>query len=137
MQQVYDTAAAGFKFYVLPPSVGYLIHWEHDNSAKHRKKTPPLARTQSPHSLLASVARRAECVWPGSRDRFICNNNYVRRKWWWFWALSPGFYKIAGCKITEHRAWPGSELSIDESKRVEMASMMRASATRALPPIQS
>ena len=40
VQQCYDTAAAGFKFFVLPPSVGSLVHWEHETASIR----PPLPR---------------------------------------------------------------------------------------------
>ena len=136
VQQVYDTAAAGFAFFVLPPSVGFLMHWEPDKNPAHLQSSRPLAHTRSPHSLLAMVARRAECVWPGSRDQFICDDNHVRRKWWWFWAFSSGFYKIAGCKSTEHRAWNQVFMTINEQRYVEQVSAARAAATRALPTVR-
>jgi hypothetical protein len=101
VQQCYDTAAAGFKFYVLPPSVGTLVHWEHDAPDAFAPK--PLATTQTPMGLLGSAIRRAECAWPGSRDRFVCDSNLVRRSTLWYRLTTPAFYRIVGCSNTEQR----------------------------------
>ena len=63
-------------------------------------------------------------------------DNYVRRKLWWFWELSSGFYKIAGCKSTEHRAWNTKFMTIKEERTAETLSAKRAATTKALPIIR-
>ena len=100
VQQCYDTAAAGFKFIILTPSVGSLIHWEYKASSA---TTLPLAMTRAPMGLLASVIRRAECVWPGTRDRLVCDPAYVRKNHLWYKLTTPAFYQTAGCMNTEQR----------------------------------
>ena len=107
VQQCYDMAAAGFKFFVLPPSVGSLIHWKH---AVLTSTPLPLATTKVAMGLLASTIRRAECVWPGARDRFVCDSNFVRRSTWWYRLTTPAFYKIVGCENTEQRLFRKSHL---------------------------
>jgi hypothetical protein len=124
VQQVYDTAAAGFNFFVLPPSVGSLVHWEH---ALTLARPPPLAVTRVPMGLLASVIRRAECVWPGTRDRFVCDSNAVRRSTWWYKLTTPAFFKIAGCENTEQRLFRMSSHTLAEDHVADEA----ASAARA------
>ena len=129
VQQCYDTAASGFKFFVLPPSVGSLVHWEHEVIGPNdRHNPPPLAVTRVPMGLLASVIRRAECIWPGARDRFVCESNYVRRNSWWYKLTTPAFYKIAGCKNTEQRLFRMSHTLADEHSADQSASAARALA---------
>ena len=60
------------------------------------------------------VAKRAECVWPGSRDRFICNDNHVRRKVVVVLGL---FVRILqDCWVRKHRA-PRVEPGVHDDQR--------------------
>lgn len=78
--------------------------------------------------LLASVVRRAECAWPGTRDQFICENNHVRRNTWWYKLLTPAFYKVAGCTNTEQRLFRTSHTLKEEQNAGQAASAARAFA---------
>ena len=100
VQQCYDTVAAGFKFFVLPPSVGTLIRWK---QVLPRNAPLRMATTRVPMGLLASTIRRVECVWPGARDGFVCDSDSVRKSVLWYRLITPAIYKIVGCKNTEQR----------------------------------
>ena len=54
--QCFETAQAGFQFWVLPESVGWLEHWEHPAEAG-----PKLAKTRDDIMTFAQLVQRSQC----------------------------------------------------------------------------
>ena len=94
VQQVYEVAASGFSFYVLPESVGRVDHWSHS-----RSNQGSLAATRDPHALVAEVVRKKE--WAQVRDKFVCKDEVVRTNP--YWQLTGSFYAKCGCADTRPR----------------------------------
>ena len=99
VQQVYEVAASGFKFFVLPESVGRVDHWSHSRSGQGS-----LAATKDAHALIAEVVRKDE--WAHVRDKFVCKDEVVRTNP--YWQLQSSFYAKCGCADTRPRMLPKS-----------------------------
>ena len=99
VQQVYEVAASGFKFFVLPESVGRVDHWSHS-----RSEQGSLAATKDAHALIAEVVRKDE--WAHVRDKFVCKDEVVRTNP--YWQLQSSFYAKCGCADTRPRMLPKS-----------------------------
>jgi hypothetical protein len=94
VQQVYELAASGFSFYVLPESVGRVDHWSHS-----RSNQGSLAATRDAHALVAEVVRKEE--WVQVRDKLVCKDEVVRTNP--YWQLTRSFYAKCGCADTRPR----------------------------------
>ena len=125
---MYEAASAGLEFFVLPPNIGSLIHWDHP-VGKFADNAHEIARTRHPGDILREVVARSHClhgirgvpmkaVQPTPRA-FVCTTNAVCADDMWNPYMlgsagnqvMKGYQRLCGCRDRQW-AWHTSNMGI-------------------------